>query len=199
MPPLKTVTGDAAGLTKGRGATLNPEGRFESLRREAFDDGWEQPLPDEPARPRTIVTPETARSIIQRNDSPDVPFNFSINPYRGCEHGCIYCMSGETPILMGDGRTRPLSELRVGDVVYGTARQGWYRRYVKSRILAHWRTVKPAYQIVLEDGTTLVAGGDHRFLTERGWKFVSDRHARDEGIRPHLTVRNELMGTGAFD
>jgi len=91
MPPLKTVTGDAAGPTKGRGATLNPEGRFESLRREAFEDGWDQPLPDEPARPRTIVTPETARSIIQRNDSPDVPFNLSINPYRGCEHGCVYC------------------------------------------------------------------------------------------------------------
>jgi DNA repair photolyase len=91
MPPLKTVTGDHAAPTKGRGATLNPEGRFESLGREAFDDGWGQPLPDDPARPRTTVTPERVKSLIQRNDSPDVPFNFSINPYRGCEHGCIYC------------------------------------------------------------------------------------------------------------
>ncbi len=93
MPPLKTVTGDHGAPAKGRGATLNPEGRFESLQREAFDDGWETPLPDEPARPRTTVTPERARSLIQRNESPDVPFNFSINPYRGCEHGCIYCFA----------------------------------------------------------------------------------------------------------
>ena len=198
MPPLKTVTGERAAPAKGRGATLNPEGRFEELRREEFDDGWDTPLPEEPARPRTTVTPEKAKSLIQRNESPDVPFNFSINPYRGCEHGCIYCMAGDTPILMGDGRTRPLAELRVGDVVYGTARQGWYRRYVKTRVLAHWRTIKPAYRIILQDGTRLVAGGDHRFLTERGWKFVSERHACDGGRRPHLTTGDKLMGTGAF-
>jgi DNA repair photolyase len=91
MPPLKTVTGEHAAPTKGRGSTLNPEGRFESLRREAFDDGWDTPLPEEPGRPRTTVTLERAKSLIQRNESPDVPFNFSINPYRGCEHGCVYC------------------------------------------------------------------------------------------------------------
>jgi len=89
--PLKTVTGERATLTKGRGATLNPEGRFESLRRESFDDGWDVPLAEEPTRPRTTVTPERAKSIISRNESPDIPFTFSINPYRGCEHGCIYC------------------------------------------------------------------------------------------------------------
>lgn len=91
--PLKTVTGERARAVKGRGAGLNPEGRFESLAREAFDDGWEQPAADDPARPRTTVTPEQAKSIITRNDSPDVPFEYSINPYRGCEHGCSYCYS----------------------------------------------------------------------------------------------------------
>jgi DNA repair photolyase len=89
--PLKTVTGDHGAAHKGRGATLNPEGRFESLQREAFDDGWEPLEEEEGARPKTTVTPERAKSIIMRNDSPDVPFTFSINPYRGCEHGCIYC------------------------------------------------------------------------------------------------------------
>ncbi len=88
---LKTVTGDHGAAHKGRGATLNPEGRFESLQREAFDDGWEEVAEDQLERPKTTVTPERAKSIITRNDSPDVPFNFSINPYRGCEHGCIYC------------------------------------------------------------------------------------------------------------
>src|SRR3954447_23510323 len=89
--PLKTVTGDHGAAHKGRGATLNLEGRFESLQREAFEHGWEPLEEDEPGRPKTIVTVERAKSIISRNDSPDVPFTFSINPYRGCEHGCIYC------------------------------------------------------------------------------------------------------------
>jgi len=75
---------------KGRGAASKREGRFESTRAEGVDDGWEH---DEEAvpRPTTTVTEERARSIISRNDSPDVAFDQSINPYRGCEHGCIYC------------------------------------------------------------------------------------------------------------
>jgi len=89
--PLKTVSGDHGAAHKGRGATLNLEGRFESLTREAFEDGWAVPAPADPARPRTTVTPLTARSIIQHNASPDLPFRASINPYQGCEHGCIYC------------------------------------------------------------------------------------------------------------
>ncbi len=91
--PLKTIAGSHGGLTKGRGAALNPEGRFQELEREVFDDGWERAADGdgEPARLRTSVTPEQAKSIITRNDSPDVPFTYSINPYRGCEHGCVYC------------------------------------------------------------------------------------------------------------
>ena len=73
---------------KGRGAIGNPAGRCELIARERADDGWE-PQPDAPLRQELL--PETARSIITRNDSPDVPFSRSINPYRGCEHGCIYC------------------------------------------------------------------------------------------------------------
>jgi DNA repair photolyase len=76
---------------KGRGAASNPEGRFESVRRESVDDGWFPGEADEPVRPATTVTEERARSIIARNDSPDIPFEQSINPYRGCEHGCVYC------------------------------------------------------------------------------------------------------------
>lgn len=195
----KTVDGGPGHPHKGRGATLNPEGRFESLRREEIDDGWDAPpAGEEPARPRTTVTPEHARSIITRNDSPDVPFDYSLNPYRGCEHGCVYCLDGDTPILMGDGTVRAIRDLRPGDVIYGTTRVGWYRRYVRTRVLAHWRTIKPAYRITLADGTTVVAGGDHRFLTERGWKFVSEPHPCSGAQRPHLTTSNKLMGTGQF-
>jgi DNA repair photolyase len=81
---------DAPSRIKGRGAASNPEGRFESIAKTREDDGWHRE--DEPApRPDTVVTEERARTIISRNDSPDIHFEQSINPYRGCEHGCIYC------------------------------------------------------------------------------------------------------------
>ncbi len=77
---------------KGRGAGSNREGRFEAIAKTIEDDGWHR---DEAprARPPTEVTLERARSIISRNESPDVPFSQSINPYRGCEHGCVYCFA----------------------------------------------------------------------------------------------------------
>jgi DNA repair photolyase len=83
-----------ARAVKGRGAASNPEGRFETVRHQAEDDGWSHALLDETApRPRTEVTEERARSLISRNDSPDIHFTQAINPYRGCEHGCIYCFA----------------------------------------------------------------------------------------------------------
>jgi DNA repair photolyase len=76
-------------VLKGRGATLNPPGRFASRQHQAVDDGWYlEPVPDSIA---TEVRPEAAHTVISRNDSPDIPFTQSINPYRGCEHGCVYC------------------------------------------------------------------------------------------------------------
>jgi len=73
-----------------RGALSQMQGRFETEARDPFDDGWARE--DEPLEPlQTTVTVERARSIISRNDSPDIPFDQSINPYRGCEHGCVWC------------------------------------------------------------------------------------------------------------
>ncbi len=85
----------------------------------------------EPPTAQLEVFEEKSRTIIAENDSPDVGFRFSINPYRGCFHACSYCMGGDTPILMGDGRTKALADVRIGDEVYGTVRVGSYRRYVK--------------------------------------------------------------------
>jgi DNA repair photolyase len=89
--PLRTLSGRHADARKGRGAGANPEGRFEALEREAYDDGWDSAAHEEARALKTVVTDERARSILSRNDSPDIPFNQSINPYQGCEHGCIYC------------------------------------------------------------------------------------------------------------
>jgi DNA repair photolyase len=139
-----------------------------------------------------------AKSVVNRvPEASRMPFRWTINPYRGCQHACSYCCSGETPILMADGRTKPLAEVRVGDEIYGTGRRGLHRRYALTTVLARWSTVKPAYRVVLEDGTQLVASGDHRFLTERGWKHVTGTEY-GPGQRPFLTVDNELVGVGGF-
>lgn len=84
---------------RGRGAGLNPTGRFEALQRETFDDGW-QTLEELPPF-KTEVQIEKPRTAITRNESPDIPFDRSINPYRGCEHGCIYCFARPTHAYMG--------------------------------------------------------------------------------------------------
>lgn len=84
---------------KGRGARSNMSGRFEHRAVEAFDDGWEGEADDAPLR--THVSDEAARTIITRNQSPDISFDRSINPYRGCEHGCVYCFARPTHAYMG--------------------------------------------------------------------------------------------------
>lgn len=86
--------------SKGRSSQSNVSGRFEALTREAADDGWsEQDVA--PQQQETTLTAENARSILSRNDSPDLDFDRSINPYRGCEHGCIYCFARLTHAYLG--------------------------------------------------------------------------------------------------
>ena len=139
-----------------------------------------------------------AKSVLNHvPESSQMPFRWTINPYRGCTHSCVYCVGGETPVLMADGRHRPIELLEVGDAIYGTAYDGKYRKYTRTTVLDKWITVKPAYRVVLEDGTELITSGDHRFLSNRGWKHVlnSPRSGPD---RPHLTTRNSLVGTGGF-
>jgi len=86
-------------LLKGRGALSNPAGRFERRDLEHVDDGWYSE--EQPESIATTVEPDRARHVISRNDSPDIPFEYSINPYRGCEHGCIYCYARPSHAYMG--------------------------------------------------------------------------------------------------
>ncbi len=124
-----------------------------------------------------------------------VDFRHTINPYRGCTHACKFCIWGGTRVLRGDGRTTAIADLRVGDEIYGTRIDGRYRRYVKTRVLNHWETKKPAFAIRLENGTELIASADHRFLSDRGWKYVTGAE-QGAGRRPHLTLNNRLLGIG---
>jgi DNA repair photolyase len=137
----------------------------------------------------------TAKRILNHVPSASrAPANWTINVYRGCSHACAYCLAADTPILMADGGVRPLAQIRRGDHVYGTQFDGKYRRYVATEVLDHWRTVERAYRVTLEDGTQLIASGDHRFLTGRGWKHVAP--AARPAPRPYLTPNNELLGVG---
>jgi DNA repair photolyase len=100
VPPRRSAAAPplpAAAPTRGRGATFNPGNRFADHTREPVDDGWAAPRDKDSPReaaeppPKTTVRIQVARTIISRNTSPDILFTQSINPYQGCEHGCIYC------------------------------------------------------------------------------------------------------------
>jgi DNA repair photolyase len=179
--------------------------RWDNLKVEA-EEARTLPGYREPATIRTFDAPEAldtrfyevrAKSALNKVPKASrMPFRWTINPYRGCAHACVFCLGGDTPVLMGDGTTKPMREIRPGDLVYGTVRLGWYRRYWVTEVLDHWSTIKPAYRVTLEDGTELVASGDHRFLTRRGWKHVANSSSGLE--RAHLTLNDKLLGTGSF-
>lgn len=120
---------------KGRGAVSNMQGRYELQAREAFDDGW-APDPDdadaEKLPPRTIVTEETAKTILTRNQSPDIPFSVSLNPYRGCEHGCIYCFARPSHSYLGlspgmDFETKLFAKVNAAELLRGELSKPGYQ------------------------------------------------------------------------
>ena len=156
---------------------------------------------------RSVRTPEFAGTVFHEVEAKSMlnkvpgdsrmPFTWTVNPYRGCSHACVYCLDGATRVLLGDGRTRPISELGVGDAVLGTETgPDGARRYVRTRVLAHWATEREAWEVELSDGTRLVTSGEHRFLTAHGWRHVAPGWCRS-GRRPHLRPGQTLLGPGA--
>ncbi|HEX7817472.1 PA0069 family radical SAM protein [Dyella sp.] len=147
---------------KGRGALSNPEGRFESTRAIAEDDGWYQE--EETSRPRTEVREETARSVISRNDSPDVGFSQAINPFRGCEHGCVYCYARPSHAYLNlspglDFETRLSAKVNLVDVLRGELARPSYRcspinigsnTDVYQPIEKHWKLTRAALTLLNE-------------------------------------------------
>ncbi|HUF57475.1 MAG TPA: PA0069 family radical SAM protein [Thermohalobaculum sp.] len=117
-------------VVRGRGARGNAAGRYERLAREAEDDGWD--LEETPPPRRTEVQVDASRSILARNTSPDVPFDRSINPYRGCEHGCIYCFARPTHAQLGlspglDFETRLTVKPKAPELLAEALRRPGYR------------------------------------------------------------------------
>ncbi len=167
--------------------TENPPSPYRDVR-VTYDDG------DGPPPSSIKILEDHSRSILAHNDSPDLGFDWSVNPYRGCLHACAYCLGPDTPVMLGDSRTRRIADLAIGDEIYGTRVEGTRRSYVRTRVLDAWSTIKDAYRVELSDGTDLVASADHRFLSDRGWRYVLADDTRRAFIRP--TTR--LLGPGRF-
>ena len=130
--PLKTTAGNHGAAAKGRGATINPEGRFEKWARDSADDGWFQEPEEEPSRPKTVIAIERAKSIITHNDSPDLGFSQSLNPYRGCSIGCPFCYARPSHAYLGlspgiDWETRITAKANAPDLLREELSRPGYR------------------------------------------------------------------------
>ncbi len=150
---------------RGRGTRGDPPNRFEPIEVELDPDGFAPD--DERPDPRTQYFRDASRSAITWNQSPDVPFDASLNPYRGCEHGCVYCLAPDTPVLYADMTWRPLGDVSAGDVLVGFDE---HRPIVGSRKLrpsivqALWWSRQPSLRLVSERGE-IVTTSHHRWLS----------------------------------
>ncbi|HTO06720.1 MAG TPA: PA0069 family radical SAM protein [Myxococcota bacterium] len=156
---------------RGRGTPAAPANRFESAALEPdAETGFDDELtPD----PRTQFLRDASRSAIARNQSPDVGFDVGINPYRGCEHGCIYCLAPETPVLHADLTWRPLGEVRPGDSLVGFDEHCKPRSTRKLRaatVLGVWWSRKESTRLVTR-GAELVTTAEHRWLQARNFRW----------------------------
>jgi DNA repair photolyase len=154
---------------RARGTDSNPQSRFDRLRYDPTLGGDPPPsvVDDEPAPdPRTVLLRDPSRTIVARNDSPDVGFEASINPYRGCEHGCVYCLVPQTPVLHADMSWRPLGDVRHGDVLLGfdeRAARGTIRRIRPAVVEAVWWSRRPILRMQTENAEVSTTA-EHRWL-----------------------------------
>ena len=162
MSEILTAASDPR-LLKGRGARSNASSRYDSETRVRIDDGW-TPEDESPPPLRTEVTRDTTRTIIARNNSPDISFNQSINPYRGCEHGCIYCFARPTHAYLGlspgiDFETRLFAKPDAAKLLDAELRKPSYKPQVIAMgtntdpyqpIEREWRVTRSILQVLAE-------------------------------------------------
>jgi DNA repair photolyase len=177
--------------------------RWDSL---SVDEEGRRQLPGyrEAATVRTFDAPEAmdirfyevrAKSALNRvPEASRMPFRWTVNPYRGCTHACVYCLDGDSEILLADGGRRRLADIRPGDRVLGTELVGARRRYVETTVVDHWQTLRPAFRVTLAGGAELIASADHRFLAARGWLQVTGN--APGGRRRRLSASDQLQGPG---
>ena len=168
----------------GRGTAANPPNRYEPWHVEVDPDGGEDAY-GPPAQP-TVLYRDTSRTILADNDSPDVGFRFSLNPYRGCEHGCIYCVGPETPILYADMAWRPIGEVRVGDELTAFdefPEAGRTRKFRKAIVEGVRWSKRPTLRLITAK-TEILTTAEHRWLQARNFRW-----SRTEQLSPGRQLR----------
>ncbi|CAP42250.1 PA0069 family radical SAM protein [Bordetella petrii] len=156
----------APAALRGRGAVTNVRHRFQQTDRAPADDGWAPgDAPTQPAL-KTTVKPEQARKLLSRNDSPDIPFDVAVNPYRGCEHGCVYCYARPTHAYLGyspglDFETRLVAKANAVDVLRAELARPGYRvspinigsaTDVYQPIERQWQLTRGMLELMLQTG-----------------------------------------------
>jgi DNA repair photolyase len=175
-------------ILRGRGAADDLPNRFERLHLEL-----EEEERGDPHRRPTRYFRDHTRKVITRNHSPDVGFDWSVNPYRGCEHGCVYCLAPATPVVHADLSVRPLGEVEVGDVLLGFDEHpepGRRRKLRPATVEAVWWSRRPTLRIVT-DRAEVVTTAEHRWLLAgSGWTTT-------ERLDPGVELRSlSLEGLG---
>ena len=158
----------------GRGTTASPPNRYEPIHVELEPDP-DLAADDEGGAPRqpTLFYRDTSKTILAENQSPDVGFRFSLNPYRGCEHGCVYCLSPDTPVLYADMTWRPIGQVGVGDEIAGfdeVPQPGRTRKFRKSIVEAVWCSKRPTLRLIT-DQSDVVTTAEHRWLQARDHRW----------------------------
>lgn len=167
----------------GRGTTLNPANRYEKLHVET--EPAERVDPDTPDEPTQFYR-DTSRSVLAENASPDVGFRFSLNPYRGCEHGCTYCLAPDTHVLHADMVWRPIGAITVGDSLVGFdehSTPGVTRKFRKARVEAVWWSRRPTLRMVT-DRAEVTTTAEHRWLPHRDFRW-----SRTDRLSPGRMLR----------
>jgi len=140
----------------------------------------------------------TAKRILNHVPSMSrLNFAWTINVYRGCSHGCTYCLAGDTPVLLADGTERAIAELRIGDAISESSARNPGRR-LRNLVLDHWQTgTRRAYRVHFGDGAHITASAEHRFMTTRGWIEVANLAGDDRLVAADGSLRavNSVLDT----
>ncbi|MEM7412704.1 MAG: PA0069 family radical SAM protein [Myxococcota bacterium] len=188
---LASVRPRSAARVVARGSQENPANRFDRL---AYSDAPEF-VHDAPADPTDSERPlatryfrDPSRTLLARNQSPDIGFDVSLNPYRGCSHGCSYCLAPDTPVLGADFVWRPIGELRVGDELLGfdeyPPAPGIPRRLRRSRVEAVWASRKPTQRLITRHADVTTTA-EHRWLQHGAFRW-----SRTEQLAPGRLLRH---------
>ena len=159
-----------------RGTTTNPPNRYEPLHVE-LDPDPDVDVDHASGEPTTLFYRDSSRTVLAENDSPDVGFRFSLNPYRGCEHGCVYCVHPDTAVLHADLGWRPIGDVLVGDVLFGFdefPEPGRTRKFRPAVVEAVWWSRRPTVRLVTER-TEVITTAEHRWLQARNFRWSETR------------------------